>query len=91
MNFKDMKYKSGDEYKDDDATYKTYGITEDDHINKIEIHGDEKLRNKILDFLNSSQQDNILMLCGHPKSAIISSDEGTHYCGMCEDETKRSC
>lgn len=27
-----------------------------------------------------------LMPCGHPQSAIVSSDEGTHYCGMCAEE-----
>ncbi len=24
--------------------------------------------------------------CGHPRSAIVSSDEGTHYCGACAKE-----
>ena len=27
-----------------------------------------------------------LMSCGHPKSTVISSDEGTSYCGACETE-----
>ena len=22
--------------------------------------------------------------CGHPRACIVSSDEGTHYCGWCE-------
>jgi hypothetical protein len=26
--------------------------------------------------------------CGHPKSDIVSGDEGTSYCGMCEKEAK---
>lgn len=25
-----------------------------------------------------------LQVCGHPVSAIVSSDEGTHYCRECE-------
>lgn len=25
-----------------------------------------------------------LMPCGHPQSEVISSDEGTSYCGACE-------
>jgi len=29
-----------------------------------------------------------LMPCGHPKSAVTSSDEGTSYCGACEAEQK---
>jgi len=24
--------------------------------------------------------------CGHPKSSIVSSGEGTHYCGDCQAE-----
>ena len=28
------------------------------------------------------------MSCGHPKSAVVSADEGTQYCGVCEDEAK---
>lgn len=27
-------------------------------------------------------------LCGHPKSAIVSGDDGTCYCGECEKETR---
>ena len=26
--------------------------------------------------------------CGHPTSAIVSSGEGTHYCGECEREAR---
>jgi hypothetical protein len=26
--------------------------------------------------------------CGHPKSAIVSSDHGTSYCGTCEEESR---
>lgn len=25
-------------------------------------------------------------ICGHPFSSIVSSDEGTHHCGECEEE-----
>jgi hypothetical protein len=27
--------------------------------------------------------------CGHPRSAIVSTDEGTHYCGECVKEDKK--
>jgi hypothetical protein len=49
-----MKYEKGDEYKDDGDCY-TYGITCGEHVNKIEVYGDELLRDKILDFLIASQ------------------------------------
>lgn len=26
------------------------------------------------------------MSCGHPRSAVVSSGEGTNYCGMCADQ-----
>jgi len=45
-----MKYKSGDDYKDYDADYPTYGISCGNHTNKIEVYGDAKLRDEILDF-----------------------------------------
>lgn len=32
--------------------------------------------------------DEDIMPCGHPKSAIISSKEGTNYCGECEKEKR---
>lgn len=31
---------------------------------------------------------NELQPCGHPKSAVVSSDEGTSYCGECEREAR---
>jgi len=37
----------------------------------------------ILDFLRDERAE---MLCGHPRSAIVSSDEGTNYCSECERE-----
>ena len=27
-----------------------------------------------------------VQICGHPLSAIVSSEEGTHYCSECEKE-----
>ena len=30
-----------------------------------------------------------LQICGHPKIAIVSSDEGTNYCGDCIQEQAR--
>lgn len=48
-----MDYKKGDDYKDGD--YVTYGITYDSHDNKIEVHGDETLRDKILELLNQNK------------------------------------
>lgn len=32
--------------------------------------------------------ENKLMPCGHPQSAVVSSDEGTNYCGECERKAK---
>jgi hypothetical protein len=29
-----------------------------------------------------------LQACGHPRSAIVSSSEGTSYCRMCEEEAR---
>jgi len=52
-----MKYKSGDDYKDYDADYPTYGISCGNHTNKIEVYGDAKLRDEILDFLLATQGD----------------------------------
>jgi hypothetical protein len=28
--------------------------------------------------------------CGHPRSAVVSADEGTSYCGGCAQENERS-
>ena len=50
-----MKYELGDEYRDDPSDFITYGITCGDHVNQIEVHGDEKLRDMILDLLIASQ------------------------------------
>ena len=27
--------------------------------------------------------------CGHKQSSVVSSDEGTHYCGECEAEARK--
>ena len=41
----------------------------------------EEARDAILSYLG------IQLCCGHPVSAIVSSDEGTNWCKMCEEET----
>ena len=54
-------YEKGKSYKEKGRDYKTFGITEIDddvnsnghHHNKIEIYGDKKLRNLIINLLNS--------------------------------------
>ena len=51
-----MKYEIGDDYQDDETTYKTYGISCNDHPNKIEVYNDEELRDKILELLNKEQK-----------------------------------
>jgi len=30
--------------------------------------------------------ENEPMICGHPRSAVVSSDEGTRWCGECEKD-----
>ena len=30
-----------------------------------------------------------MMVCGHSKDDIVSTDEGTHYCSMCEYEARQ--
>ncbi len=56
-----MKFIKGDDYQDPGATVRTLGITQLegyrvrpdlDHTNKIEVMGDESLRNLIIDLLN---------------------------------------
>jgi hypothetical protein len=50
-----MKYEKGDDWQKYEDTFCTYGITCGDHINKIEVFGDELLRDRILDFLIKSE------------------------------------
>ena len=52
-----MEYTRGDDYKDGD--YATYGITYGDHTNKIEVHGDETLRDAIIELLNHEEGRNL--------------------------------
>lgn len=47
------RYFKGSDVHEKDATYKTFGISEGAHANKIVVYGDEGLRNRILNFLNS--------------------------------------
>ena len=59
-------YKKGDDFKERDDTYKTFGISEIDpndtfnsnheHANKIEVYGDAKLRNKIIKLLTKDEE-----------------------------------
>ena len=55
-----MKYTKGDDFQESTCDLKTFGINENNsdetHANKIEIYGDEKLRNRILDLLNSAPE-----------------------------------
>lgn len=44
--------KPGSDYFDEGATYTTYGINVKNHFNRIEVHGDPELRNKIIKLLN---------------------------------------
>lgn len=34
--------------------------------------------------------DYVRQVCGHPVSAIVSSDEGTHYCALCTGNLDKS-
>lgn len=65
-----MKYTIGSDFQESTCDLKTFGINENDsgeiHDNKIEIYGDEELRNQILDFLNS----NIDETCGQPEPDV---------------------
>jgi len=53
-----MKYTLGEDYKKDNVDLTTYGINYKKHVNKIEIYGDEKLRNEILNLLNDREGQN---------------------------------
>lgn len=55
--------------------------------------GSEADRKLVLDTLTNSERERVLLKaakerthCGHPVSAIVSADEGTAYCAMCEEE-----
>lgn len=53
-------YKKGDNFKDKDSSYKTYGITEiaeKTHAQKIEVYGDIELRNLIIKLLNKYEKE----------------------------------
>lgn len=45
--------------------------------------------------IDKSITDKDVLPCGHPVVCIVRSDEGTHYCGWCEDKAEanlfRSC
>jgi hypothetical protein len=61
-----MKFVKGDDYQESGATVRTFGITQLegykvrpdlDHTNKIEVMGDEKLRDLIIDLLNQESMN----------------------------------
>lgn len=49
----DPFYKGDDGKKDDQSSFTTFGISRRYHTNVIEVHGDENLRDAILNFLNT--------------------------------------
>ena len=49
-----MEYKRGYDYQAEGRGMGTYGITHEDYTNKIEVHGDIDLRDRILKLLNSN-------------------------------------
>lgn len=55
-------YINGGSYKDDGATYRTYGINEktsaNEHGFKIVVYGDKKLRKRIIKLLNEYEWKN---------------------------------
>lgn len=60
------KYSKGDDFKDRNSQYKTFGIDEFDddsilydktHAQKIEVYGDAKLRNRIIKLLNKDEKE----------------------------------
>jgi len=42
----------GNDYQENENTCETFGIDIDGHLNKIEVHNDEKLRDEIVEWLN---------------------------------------
>lgn len=48
-----------------------------------------KWANKAREALAPPPAEPALMSCGHPKSAVIGSEEGTNYCGVCADEAAK--
>ena len=49
-----MEYKRGYDYQAEGRDMGTYGISHEKHTNKIEIHGDVALRDRVLKLLNSN-------------------------------------
>lgn len=54
-----MRFVKGDDYRDKDSTYHTYGIDnlETGHGNQIEVYRDESLRDQIIKLLNSNEEN----------------------------------
>ena len=47
-------FTKGCDYTEENATFKTYGINVDRWENKIEVYGDEELRDQLIDLLNKT-------------------------------------
>lgn len=60
-----VSYREGDDYLEENASVRTYGITElngdNSHYDKIEIHGDPYLREKIIKLLNQEDEKGVGM------------------------------
>lgn len=54
-------YIKGKDYNDPNASHTVYGITKVNssvhHFNMIEVFGDEKLRDEIIELLNESKEE----------------------------------
>lgn len=53
-------------------------------LDRMGVH-DEELRKEFLESDGAKLRES--MLCGHPRSSIVSSGEGTSYCSQCESES----
>ena len=51
-----MMCTKGDDFLEEEADHKTYGIHVGEWGNKIVVYGDEDLRNKILKLLNKEKE-----------------------------------
>jgi hypothetical protein len=50
-----MIIKRGDDFLEENADYITYGITIGNHTNKIQVYGNEKLRDLIITLLRQRE------------------------------------
>lgn len=49
-----------------------------------------ELESAAAEFRDAQQNAALAQSCGHPRSAIVSADEGTAYCAECEEEADAS-